>query len=168
MASDALKTIPFPLPSIDRPFGVELWPIFDQLFSAARGYSPQDFKFVPGETPMSTFSATVTMLVTYYVTVLGGRELMKNRPALKLNALFMVHNLYLTVISGGLLALFIEQLAPTVWKRGVFFSICDHEGGWTPQLVTLYYVRRLSLLIAKKKAVADQCASSITSLNMSS
>ena len=90
------------------------------------------------------------MLVTYYVTVLGGRELMKNRPALKLNALFMVHNLYLTVISGGLLALFIEQLAPTVWKRGVFFAICDHEGGWTPQLVTLYYVRRLSLLMEKR------------------
>ena len=140
MASDQLKTIPFPLPSLDRPFGVELWPIFDKLFSSVMGYSPQDFKFVPGETPMSTFSATATMLVTYYVTVLGGRELMRNRPAFKLNAFFMVHNLYLTIISGGLLALFIEQLAPTVRRRGVFFAICDHEGGWTPPLVTLYYV----------------------------
>lgn len=65
---------------------------------------------------------------------------MRNRPAFKLNAFFMVHNLYLTIISGGLLALFIEQLAPTVRRRGVFFAICDHEGGWTPPLVTLYYV----------------------------
>ena len=141
MASDALKTVPFPLPSIERPFGPELWPIFEKLFSSVRGYSPQDFKFVPGQTPMSTFSATATTLVIYYVTVLGGRELMRNRPAFKLNALFMVHNLYLTIISGGLLALFIEQLVPTVWRRGVFFAICDHQGGWTPQLVILYYVR---------------------------
>ena len=65
---------------------------------------------------------------------------MRNRPAFKLNTLFMVHNLYLTMISAALLALFIEQLAPTVWRRGVFYAICDHDGGWTPPLVILYYV----------------------------
>ena len=140
MASDPLTTIPFPLPSLDRPFGIELWPVFEKVFSAVKGYAPQDFRFVPGQTPMSTFSATMTMLVTYYVTVLGGRELMRNRPAFKLNTLFMVHNLYLTMISAGLLALFIEQLAPTIWRHGVFYAICDHDGGWTPALVILYYV----------------------------
>ena len=140
MSSDALKSVPFPLPTLDRPFGVEIWPIFDKLFSFVRGYSPQDFKFVPGETPMSTLKATSIMLLTYYVTVLGGRELMKNRPPFKLNALFMIHNLYLTIISGGLLSLFIEQLLPTVWRHGIFFAICNHKGGWTPPLVTLYYV----------------------------
>lgn len=69
--------------------------------------------------------------------------MMRKRPAYKLNALFMIHNLYLTIISGGLLALFTEQLVPTLWRNGVFYAICDHKGGWTRPLVTLYYVRAL-------------------------
>jgi hypothetical protein len=140
MSSDMLKSIPFPIPTLDKPFGVELWPVFDQLFSSVKGYSPQDFKFVPGETPISTLQATAALLVTYYITVFAGREFMKNRPPFKLNGLFMIHNLYLTIISGGLLALFIEQLLPTLWRKGTFFAICDHAGGWTKPLVTLYYV----------------------------
>ena len=64
---------------------------------------------------------------------------MRNRPAFKLNDLFLIHNFYLTAISGILLVLFIEQLTPTIWKHGLFFTICD-AGGWTGPLVTLYYV----------------------------
>lgn len=66
---------------------------------------------------------------------------MKNREPFKLNGLFMVHNLALTIISGVLLALFTEQLLPTIARNGVFYAICDHRGGWTAPLVTLYYVR---------------------------
>ena len=65
---------------------------------------------------------------------------MKNREPFKLNGLFMIHNLYLTFISGILLVLFIEQLVPTLWRQGVFYAICDHRGGWTPPMVVLYYV----------------------------
>ena len=140
MSSDALKSISLPVPTIDRPFGIELWPLFDQLFSSVMGYSPQDFRFVPGKTPMSTLAATATTLITYYVTVLGGRELMRSRPAFKLNGLFMIHNLYLTIVSGSLLALFVEQLVPTLSRKGIFFAICDARGGWTNELVILYYV----------------------------
>lgn len=138
MSSSQLKA--FSLPTIDRPFGVELWPLFVKGYSSVMGYSPTDFKFVQGETPMSTLTETASVLVVYYIVVFGGREFMRNRPAYKLNGLFMAHNLGLTVISGTLLALFIEQLLPTLWKNGVFFTICDHKGGWTKELVTLYYV----------------------------
>lgn len=140
MSSDMLKSIPFPIPTLDRPFGVELWPIFDQIYTSVMGYSPKDFRFVPGETPISTLKATVILLSTYYITVFAGREFMKHRTPLNLNVLFMVHNLYLTIISGTLLALFIEQLLPTVWRNGIFFAICDARGGWTEPLVVLYYV----------------------------
>ena len=88
---------------------------------------------------MLTLRSTVMMLISYYTIVLGGRELMRSRPAMKLNDLFLIHNFYLTVISGALLVLFIEQLAPTIWKHGVFFAVCG-DGGWTGPLVTLYYV----------------------------
>ena len=38
-------------PTIDRPFGVHLWPIFDKAFTAIKGYHPQDFDFQPHVTP---------------------------------------------------------------------------------------------------------------------
>jgi hypothetical protein len=143
MSADALKAVPFPLPTLDRPFGVELWPFFEKVWTQFRSFPPQDFRFVPGTTPMSTLKETTAVLVSYYIIVLGGRELMKNRPAIKLNPIFKVHNLGLTIISASLLVLFIEQLLPTVVRQGVFFAICNADGGWTKPLVTLYYVRCL-------------------------
>jgi hypothetical protein len=130
----------FPIPTLDRPFGIELWPIFVRAYTAVMSYSPTDFKFVPGVTPMSTLKETIITLGAYYVIVLGGREVMRSRKPFVLNGPFMVHNFYLTAISAILLALFIEQLLPTVVRNGVFFAICDHKGGWTKELVTLYYV----------------------------
>ena len=65
---------------------------------------------------------------------------MRNRPAFKLTGPFIVHNFYLTAISAVLLALFLEQLIPTVYHHGLFYAICDVKGGWTSPLVTLYYV----------------------------
>lgn len=154
MSSDVLKSFPFPIPTVDKPFGVELWPIFEQAYTKVMGYPPSAFFFVPGQTPLSTFKLTVTMLTTYYVVVLGGRELMKNKKPFKLNALFMIHNLYLTIASLIMLVLFIEQLVPTVWRRGLFFAICDHRGGWTRELVVLYYV---SILCSKVCTVLMEC-----------
>lgn len=89
---------------------------------------------------MSTLKETTITLVAYYVVVLGGRELMRNRKPFVINGLFMVHNFCLTTISAILLALFIEHLLPTVVRKGIFFAICDHNGGWTKELVPLYYV----------------------------
>lgn len=134
------KWLEIGVPTLDRPFGLALWPIFEAAFTSLIGYKPQDFRFVPGQTPLSTLKATVTMLVAYYVVIFGGRELMRNRAPLKLNGPFKVHNLYLTVISGCLLGLFAEQLIPMLWRNGVFYGICDKRGGWTDKLVILYYV----------------------------
>ena len=137
MALELLQNV---RPTIDRPFGIHLWPIFDKAFEYVVGYPVSEFQFIRGVTPMSTMPETAIMLVAYYVIVFGGREVMKSRPALKLNTLFMIHNLYLTIISGILLALFIEQLLPTIWRHGIFFAICDYEGGWTQPLIVIYYV----------------------------
>lgn len=130
----------FPFPTIDKPFGVELWPIFDKVFTAVKGYHPQDFDFQPRVTPMSTLKESGFTILAYYVIIFGGRELMRNRPAFKLNGPFMIHNFYLTAISAILLALFVEQLVPTVYNHGLFYAICDVRGGWTSPLVILYYV----------------------------
>jgi len=68
---------------------------------------------------------------------------MRNRPALQLNGLFKIHNFYLTIISGVLLALYLEQLIPTVVRGGILHAVCAYDGGWTDKLVILYYVSDL-------------------------
>ena len=146
--SDILKALP--LPTIDHPFGVELWPYFDRAFTAIKGYHPQDFEFTPRVTPMSSLKEAAGLIITYYLIIFGGRELMKNRPPFKLNGLFMIHNFYLTAISAILLVLFIEQLVPTVYRHGIFYAICDHKGGWTNELVILYYVRAVATCVTHK------------------
>ncbi|KAG6088461.1 hypothetical protein E4U15_006033 [Claviceps sp. LM218 group G6] len=129
-----------PLPSIDRPFGIHLWPIFSKAWEVVVGSPAEDFHFVPFQTPMSTLKSTSIFIVIYYIIIFGGRELMRNREPFKLKALFLVHNFYLTVISGILLVLFIEQLVPELYHNGVFHAICHHDGGWTQPMVVLYYV----------------------------
>ena len=127
-------------PSLDQPFGVPLWPLFSALWRQFRAFPPEDFRFEPGRTPLSTLGGTGAALVTYYAVVFGGRELMKPRPAFQLNAWFKVHNLFLTLLSAGMLVLFVEQMLGTVVRHGVFYSICDARGGWTDKLVVVYYV----------------------------
>ncbi|KAF3893601.1 Elongation of fatty acids protein [Trichophyton interdigitale] len=162
MSANLLSNLPisFSTPSIDQPFGVKLWPIFDSVYTSIMGYSADDFRFVINETPMSTLKATTIALISYYVIIFGGRELMRSRPAMKLNGLFMVHNFILTVVSFLLLVLYIEQLLPTLVRKGTFHAICHYEGGWTKPLVLLYYLTYLTkylelldtvFLVLKKK-----------------
>ena len=103
------------------------------------GYPAASFRINEGKTPMTTVKETAITITLYYIIILGGREVMRSRPAYKLNDLFLIHNFYLTVISGSLLALFIEQLVPSLWSYGVYDAICGGSG-WTKELTTLYYV----------------------------
>ncbi|KAI1463219.1 GNS1/SUR4 membrane protein [Daldinia caldariorum] len=122
------------------------WQAFDKVWMSVTGYHANEFKFAQGVTPMSTLTETVGMIVLYLVVIFGGREFMRNREPLKLNGLFKAHNLFLTLLSGGLLVLFIEQLVPTIWKHGLYQNICDAEG-WTDELVTLYYLNYITKYI---------------------
>lgn len=86
--------------------------------------------YVPGETPLSTNKSVATALVSYLAIVFGLRELMKTRKPLKLQALFQIHNVNLTLGSGLLLALMAEELLPIWMKSGTFIAACD-ESSWT-------------------------------------
>ncbi len=145
--------------SVIGPSVISPWHLFDQLWTTLMGYSANDFEFIPGETPMSTLKETSIFITLYYVIILGGRELMRNRPAFRLNTLFIIHNFYLTTISGGLLVLFIQQLAPAVYRNGFYDGICG-ASGWSQPLVVLYYLNYLTkylelldtvFLVLKKK-----------------
>lgn len=149
-----------PMPTLNHPFGVKLWPLFEQTYSKVLGHRPREFNFNTPNTPMSTAKEAFITIALYYVVILGGRELMRNRAAYQLNTLFKAHNFFLTALSGGLLVLFLEQIIPTLSKHGLFYTICDRGGGWTPPLVILYYLNYLTkyfelldtvFLVLKKK-----------------
>jgi fatty acid elongase 3 len=127
-------------PDAKEPVPMELWHLFEKLFHSVAGFYPEDFRFIVGSTPFSTLTETTIMIFTYYVVILGGREIMKPQKPLKLQLLFTSYNLCLTLISATLLALSVEELLPRLLKNGIFHTICTWEGGWSNRMVTLYYV----------------------------
>lgn len=132
------------LPSIDRPFGVSLWAVFCTVVEAASGWRPQDFAFVQNSSlPFSSTKEVVAAIVTYYVVIFGGRAVLKNAPVIRVNILFQLHNLLLTLLSGVLLLLLVEQLIPILVRHGLLYAICN-RGSWTQPIVTVYYLNYLT------------------------
>ncbi|KAI9170809.1 putative elongation of fatty acids protein [Paramyrothecium foliicola] len=123
-----------------------LWSLLDAVWTPVMGYHADEFKFVPGKTTLSSLSEVTISLAVYLVVIFGGREIMRDRKALQLNALFKFHNFCLSFFSALLLALFIEQLAPSLMRNGFYQNICGDDG-WTPQLVTLYYMNYITKYI---------------------
>ena len=133
-------------PAVIGPMSLSPWTNFNKIWTSIMGYPAEEFNFVPGKTPFSTLTETVSMIVLYLVVIFGGREVMRNVQPYKLNGLFMAHNFMLTAVSGALLVLFAEQLIPTLWKHGLYENICG-ASGWTPQLQVLYYVSSESRIL---------------------
>ncbi|KDQ06920.1 hypothetical protein BOTBODRAFT_60325 [Botryobasidium botryosum FD-172 SS1] len=115
-----------------------------------------------GVTPLSTPSEVGTAIALYLAIIFSLREFMRGRDPIKLNTLFQIHNVYLTLGSGLLLVLMVEEIVPIVWKRGLFYGICGNDS-WTPKLefyyIINYYIKYLELLdtvflALKKKPLA--------------
>jgi fatty acid elongase 2 len=124
---------------------------------------PDDFVFVENETFLSTFPPVAVAIVTYYTVIFGGQAIFRkyDLTAWKLNFLFQFHNFLLTVISGTLLVLMVEQLIPIIYQHGLFHAICN-ANAWTPRLVTLYYLNYMTkylefvdtvFLVVKRKKI---------------
>ncbi|WVQ96943.1 hypothetical protein IAU59_004052 [Kwoniella sp. CBS 9459] len=118
--------------------------------------------WVPGHSPLSTQKEVVAAIGTYLLVIFGGREIMKSRQAFKLTGPFRFHNIYLTLGSGLLLALMLEEIVPIFLKHGFFWTICN-PSAFTPRLVTYYminyYIKYVELidtvfLVLKKKPLA--------------
>jgi hypothetical protein len=126
-----------PAGKVYSPLGA--WSALDMAWTSALGYRADEFRFVVNSTPLSTLWETSAIIFVYLIVVFGGRQILRNRKPLAWNGLFKLHNLFLTIVSGALLVLFLEQVVPTLLRDGFYENICGADG-WTPPLVTLYYV----------------------------
>ncbi|KAI5970900.1 ELO2 [Candida margitis] len=136
--------------SWDTPFGIKLWPIFNNLVSTVTGgnFVPAEFRFVQGELPLSTLHPVLLTIAGYYLVIFGGNYLFKKlqiKPFV-LNGLFQIHNLFLTTLSLTLLTLMVEQLVPMIYHHGLFYAICS-PNAWTQELVCLYYLNYLTKFV---------------------
>ncbi|KAM5536196.1 hypothetical protein V8D89_010095 [Ganoderma adspersum] len=95
--------------------------------------------YVPGKTPMSTPLEVFPALVVYLVIIFGIQAWMKNRPPLKLQFLFRLHNAFLTSGSFLLVALMMEEVLPLVYKNGVFWGLCNVKM-WSERLEFYYMI----------------------------
>ncbi|KAG9291447.1 hypothetical protein G9A89_021866 [Geosiphon pyriformis] len=128
--------------SAERPFGIYLNDYFVQGCEFVLGKNPNDFVFEKGVTPVSTWNSVLLGCTTYLAMIFSGKLIMANFPPLKLKFLFQFHNLLLTGVSLALLLLFFEQLFPSVYRHGFYYSLCDHEA-WTQRLELLFYLNYL-------------------------
>ncbi|CDZ97064.1 Fatty acid elongase [Phaffia rhodozyma] len=124
---------------------------------------PQSWQtYTPGSTPLSTVKSVTLAMITYFIVIFSGRELMRKMPPFKMQFLFQAHNLLLSLGSGLLLALMLEELLPMIGGSGFHYSIC-HPGAFTPRLETYYIINYFFkyyelidtvFLVLKKKPLA--------------
>ncbi|KZT65142.1 GNS1/SUR4 membrane protein [Daedalea quercina L-15889] len=138
-------------------------PLADFLASVIPWSLPPHFQgYVKGRTPLSTPQQVFPTLAGYLAVVFALRAYMKNRPPMRLQGLFQVHNIILSAGSLLLLACMAEEIAPLYWKHGLFWVMCD-DNMWTNRLgffyLINYYFKYLELLdtvflALKKKPLA--------------
>src|SRR4051794_39642838 len=85
----------------------------------------------PGITPLSTTPVVISVMAGYLTTIFGIQYVLRDSKPYVLNTWFRAHNLVLSVGSGLLLALMVEEIAPIVQVHGLRYAICD-PGAWTP------------------------------------
>jgi hypothetical protein len=117
-------------------------PVYDALASLFPADLPRSlYIWDPPNTPLSTITPVATAIATYLVIIFGGRYLMKDRAPFgsSLKYPFLIHNLALTIGSGALLAVMLEEVFPILKRGGMLYGIC-HPAAWTTRLETFYII----------------------------
>ncbi|KAH0833875.1 fatty acid elongase [Lanmaoa asiatica] len=95
--------------------------------------------WIPGKTPMSTWPAASTAILSFLVVVFGLQELMKDRPAFKLRTIFRIHNAFLSIGSLLLLALTMNEVTKLMYNAGPYDALCA-KASFTTKLEFYYMI----------------------------
>ncbi|KAF8124311.1 GNS1/SUR4 membrane protein [Boletus edulis] len=112
--------------------------IADVLISVLPSVPPFITTWIPGQTPMSTWPAVSTAIISYLAFAFGLQEIMKDQLAFKLKTAFRVHNAFLSLSSLVLLVLIIEEVTKLWYTVGAFNALCA-RASWTRRL-EFYYI----------------------------
>ncbi|KAJ3030782.1 hypothetical protein HDV00_008722 [Rhizophlyctis rosea] len=116
--------------------------LFTKASLALTGYSPDQFVFE--NAPLSTRKEAAQWSIAYLAIVLGGQQIMRAsvQKPISIKPIFFLHNAMLSIVSAGLLLLFLELVIPDLLKNGLMWSIC-HEDAWSSRLELLFYINYL-------------------------
>jgi len=113
---------------------------------------PPPILHTAGVTPLSTTPHVLAALAAYLVIIFSIQHSMKGREPFKLTTLVQAHNAVLTLGSGALLVLAVQEVAPIWFQHGFFYSVC-HVDAWTPRLEFYYMIN----YYMKYFELADTC-----------
>ncbi|KAI8870076.1 GNS1/SUR4 membrane protein [Ramicandelaber brevisporus] len=116
--------------------------LFGVGYKMVMGKDHREFSVKYGQTPFSTYSSCIGIVVLYYIVIFGGQELMRNRKPITLPTLFKAHNLFLTAASVVMFSLFMEQMVPQIIQHGFTYSVCDINSP-NQQVDLLHYINYL-------------------------
>jgi len=97
--------------------------------------------FQEGRTPFSTPLQVFGVGALYLATIFGGREIMQRFkiPPQQLKGPFLFHNIALSLGSGLLLALMLEEIVPIWYHNGFYAAICA-TSSWTERMEFFYII----------------------------
>ncbi|KAI9593987.1 fatty acid elongase [Syncephalis fuscata] len=138
--------------------GFSLFDTLAPVYALVVGNHPDDFRFKVGTTPLSTWTEVIAVGIGYLGVIFGIQAMMRNRAPISFPLLSRLHNLALSLGSGLLLALILEQIIPVVLAKGFGWAVCE-RASWTSRMELLYYINYLfkyyelldTLLLAFKK-----------------
>jgi hypothetical protein len=104
--------------------------------------------FQEGRTPFSTNLQVFGVAALYLTVILGGREIMQRFkiPPQQLKGPFLLHNIALSLGSGLLLALMLEEIVPIWYYNGFYAAICA-TSSWTPRMEFFYIINYMFKVI---------------------
>ncbi|PVV00419.1 hypothetical protein BB560_005200, partial [Smittium megazygosporum] len=141
-----LGTLPFniynQLPSQNWPSLVspDWWT--NQIYLLILKKPKSEWRWVPGETPLSTGMEVLYGILFYLGGILLGKAILKNARTIELKFWVSAHNIGISLLSLFILLGFLEQIIPKLREHGFFWTICNYYS-YTQPLELYYYLNYL-------------------------